>query len=358
MADELTHLQVKMLKALREHKKKSTSKLFSMDDFYESLSSETDKSRFQEDLDVLEYDDYVKKVAQSFNEIGGYDIKPKAIKYLRERMGPMDRLNDCKKKLDDFLTGLRKIENEGVSSGDYQLAGERILRWKERVIEFLRQNVSRAEADKLWGKRPVSYIGIGRSRDSLVGTVDKYIAHVSVLLEEIEKNPKMILRDSAEGHAIQIARPTVAEGKSVFLVHGRDEATKDSVALFFVRGGLGPIILHEKPNKGRTIIEKFEDYSDVAYAVVLLTADDVGGICSNNQKLQPRARQNVVFEFGFFMGKLGRNKVCALCQEGVEKPSDIDGLVYIPLDKNGAWKMQLAKELKSAGLDIDLDKAL
>ncbi len=122
--------------------------------------------------------------------------------------------------------------------------------------------------------------------------------------------------------------------------------------------GLDPIILHEKPNKGRTIIEKFEDYSDVAYAVVLLTADDVGGIRSSNPNLQPRGRQNVVFEFGFFMGKLKRSKVCALYQEGVEKPSDIDGLVYIPLDKSGAWKMKLAKELESAGLDFHLDKAL
>ncbi len=358
MTEELTDLQVKMLKALREHKKKSTSKIFSMDDFYESLSDEANKSRFQEDLDILEDDDYVEKVAQAFNEIGGYDIRPTGIKYLRERMDPMDRLDDCKKKLKNFLKVLTKIGGEGTSGGDYQLAEERIARWKERAIEFLRHNVSDVEADKLQEKRSVLYIGVGRSKDSLIGTVKQYTTYLSALLEEIEKNPEMVLREPAEDHAIQTTQRALAAGKRIFVVHGHDEGPKYEVTRFLERGGLDPIILHEKPDKGRTIIEKFEDYSDVAYAVVLLTSDDVGGIDRPDPKLQPRARQNVVFEFGFLMGKLKRDKVCALCQEGIERPSDIDGLLYIPLDKNGAWKIRLRKELESAGLDIDLDKAL
>ncbi len=174
----------------------------------------------------------------------------------------------------------------------------------------------------------------------------------------IEKKPETIPRKSTRDNAIQTTQPTLAEGKRVFVVHGHDEDMKNEVALFLAQGGLDPIILHEKPNKGRTIIEKFEDYSDVAYAVVLLTADDVGGTDSGDPKLQPRARQNVVFEFGFFIGRLQRDRVCALCQETVKRPSDIDGLVYILLDESGAWKRNLAKELESAGLDIALDKAL
>lgn len=354
----MTDLQVEMLKALREHKKKNTSKIFSMDDFYESLSDETNKSRFQEDIDILEDDGYVEKVAQAFNEIGGYDIRPRGVKYLRERVDSMDRLDDCKKKLKSFLKELITIGDEGTSGRAYELALERIVRWKERVIKFLKQNVSDAEAARLQKKKSVLYVGMGRSKDSLVGTVKQYTTHLSALLEDIEKNPEMILRESAKDHAIQTVQPTVVEGKRVFLVHGRSEIEKLEVARFLEKGGLDVTILHEKSNKGRTIIEKFEDYSDVAYAVVLLTGDDVGGIRSSNPKLQPRGRQNVVFEFGFFMGKLRRDRVCALCQEGVEKPSDIDGLVYIPLDKRGAWKMGLVKELKSAGLNIDLDKAL
>ncbi len=358
MTEKLTDLQVKMLNALREHRKTSTSKIFSMDDFYENLSNEMDKNRFQEDLNILEDDDYVKKVAQAFGEIGGYDIKPKGIKYLRERMGPMNRLNDCKKKLDDFLTVLRKIENEGVSSGNYPLAQERVARWKERAIEFLRQNVSDAEAAKLSKKKRVSYMGIGMSKDSLVRTVDKYETHFLALLEEVEENPEITLRESAKNNAIQTTQPTVLEEKRVFLIHGRDEGAKEKTARFLEKVGLKPIILHEQPNEGLTIMEKIENYSNVAYAVALLTADDVGGIGSDKQNLRARGRQNVVFELGFFMGKLKRDRVCALCEEDIEKPSDIDGLVYISLDKNEAWKTRLAKELKTAGFDIDLNKAL
>ena len=144
----------------------------------------------------------------------------------------------------------------------------------------------------------------------------------------------------------------------VFIVHGRDEAAKHAVARFLEKLGLEPIILHEQANKGRTIIEKFEDYSLVGYAVVLLTADDVGKLASQEPKLSPRARQNVVFEWGFFMGKLGRERVCALYEEGIEQPSDLDGVVYVSLDKIGAWKLLLGKELQAAGFDIDLNKAI
>ncbi len=353
MTEELTTLQVKALKALREHRGKSTSKIFSMDAFYEILKDETNKVRFQEDLDILEDDDYVKKVAQAFGELGDYDIKPKGIKYLRERMGQMNRLNDCKKKLGDFLTDLQTIVN-----GERRLAQERMVRWKEGVTEFLRQNVSDAEAAKLSRKRPASYIGIGRDRESIIDTARKYETHLLALLEDIEKNPEIILQESVKGSAIEDRQPTVLEGRRVFLIHGRDEGAKEKVARFLEKVGLRPIILHEQSNEGLTIMEKIEKYSDVAYAVALLTADDVGGIGSDKPNLRARGRQNVVFELGFFMGKLKRDRVCALCQKGVERPSDIDGLVYIQLDKSEAWKMHLAKELKSAGFDIDLNKTL
>ena len=98
----------------------------------------------------------------------------------------------------------------------------------------------------------------------------------------------------------------------VFVIHGHDESARESVARFLEKLELEPIILHEQPNKGRTIIEKFEDYADVRFAVVLLTPDDVGAVKDRADDLRPRARQNVVFEFGFFIGKLGRERVCAL----------------------------------------------
>lgn len=147
-------------------------------------------------------------------------------------------------------------------------------------------------------------------------------------------------------------------GNDVFIVHGRDETAKETVARFIERLDVKAIILHEQPNAGKTIIEKFEAYSNVGFAVVLLTPDDIGSPKSIASKGKPRARQNVIFELGYFIGKLGRERVCALYKEEIELPSDIDGLVYIPMDKSGAWKSSLAKEMKHARLQIDLTKAL
>lgn len=145
--------------------------------------------------------------------------------------------------------------------------------------------------------------------------------------------------------------------KKVFIVHGQDNEAKLSVARFLEKLDLKPVILHEQTNTGKTIIEKFEHHSsDVSYAVVLLTPDDVGNIKTKQDELQPRARQNVIFELGYFFAKLGRERVCALHKEGIELPSDFQGVLYVPMDSNDAWKFNLAKELKQAGLDVDMNK--
>jgi predicted nucleotide-binding protein len=147
-------------------------------------------------------------------------------------------------------------------------------------------------------------------------------------------------------------QPTV----NVFIVHGHDEAAKESVARTIEKLGLGAMILHEQPNAGKTIIEKFEEYSKVGFAVVLLTPDDMVATSEKPKRSKPRPRQNVIFEFGYFVGKLGRGKVCALYKEGVEIPSDYNGVLYIPMDSSGAWRILLAKEIKNAGIDVDLNK--
>lgn len=145
--------------------------------------------------------------------------------------------------------------------------------------------------------------------------------------------------------------------RDVFLVHGRNEGVRERVARFLERLDLKPIILHEQPNQGRTIIEKFEDYSGVAFAVVLLTGDDHGGLKGEpfeNQKL--RARQNVILELGFFLGLLSRSRVCALYEHGVEIPSDYQGVAFVELDDRERWHVELAKEMKAAGLPVDMNK--
>lgn len=181
--------------------------------------------------------------------------------------------------------------------------------------------------------------------------------HHKILLEEIN----LIINEMKDTTTIESSNASQKMGDKrlsssndeVFIVHGHDNDVKENVASFLKELGLKPIILHEQPSKGRTIIEKFESHSLVEYAVVLLTPDDIGGLKSGPNKQSLRARQNVIFEMGFFFGKLGRGKVCALVSPGVERPSDLEGVVYIPFsDQEDKWKSLLARELEAAGLNL------
>lgn len=143
-----------------------------------------------------------------------------------------------------------------------------------------------------------------------------------------------------------------------FVVHGRDDSAKESVARFLQNLGVTPVVLHEQASGGRTIIEKLEHYGKVAFAVVLLTPDDEGRLAGSTEDFRPRARQNVLLELGYFVGLLGRKNVCALCRPPVEIPSDWDGVVWVPMDEHDGWKMKLAKELRAAGFTVDLSALL
>lgn len=143
----------------------------------------------------------------------------------------------------------------------------------------------------------------------------------------------------------------------VFIVHGHDNEAKQEMARTLERAGFEAIILHEQPDGGRTIIEKIEKYTDVAFAVVLYTECDLGRAKDDDVEDEKyRARQNVVFEHGYLIGKLGRSNVCALVKGNVETPGDISGVVYTMMDANGAWKMQLGNNMKDVGIDVDLNK--
>lgn len=151
--------------------------------------------------------------------------------------------------------------------------------------------------------------------------------------------------------------PTVTNSNEVFIVHGHDWAAKSEVARFIEKLGLVVTILDEKPGGGRTIIEKFERYANNAgFAIVVLTPDDVGAPKGKKGELKPRARQNVIFEIGYFFKGLGRGRVCAMSKEEVEFPSDLNGVSYVPFDSKDGWKLKLVREMKEAGLSIDSSK--
>ncbi len=185
----------------------------------------------------------------------------------------------------------------------------------------------------------------------LQGAIQQQIAKLTSIHGRLD----LYEEPAGAGNAAMRSIESTSGTTTVFVVHGHDGERKLEVAEFIERvTGSRPTILHEQANRGRTIIEKFEGHAaEAGFAVVLLTGDDVGGVKGGS--LQPRARQNVVLELGFFMGSLGRSHVAALYEEGVELPSDIDGLLYLPLA--GDWQMQLAREMRAAGIDVDLNKA-
>ena len=171
-----------------------------------------------------------------------------------------------------------------------------------------------------------------------------------------------ILRDQLDSkkHSDQPGTPNDrgAESRKVFIVHGHNGEAREAVARFLTEIGFEPIILMEQASQGKTIIEKVEKYGDdVGFAVVLLTPDDEFKDLSGS-KLKPRARQNVLLELGYFMGRLTRKRVCSLRKGDVEIPTDFAGVVWTDMDEAGAWRSALGKELQAANYEIDWNKIM
>jgi predicted nucleotide-binding protein len=146
-----------------------------------------------------------------------------------------------------------------------------------------------------------------------------------------------------------------------FIVHGRNVEIELQVTRVVEKLGIRQIVLKDKPTTFRTIIEKFEKYSNVGFAVVILTADDYGCLMTeykDEKSLFKRARQNVILELGYFIGKIGRDKVFALTDGIIENPSDIDGYEYVKYDTSSDWKMKLLASLKYAGYSVDANKLI
>lgn len=228
------------------------------------------------------------------------------------------------------------------SSNDYK-------NWTNRVFAFLSSAIDTSTAETF------KKLGVAEFMESWDDCRERQVGHLEGLSVRLADEITQLEFSKPQ---VTTLSPPVHLTKKVFIVHGHDNEVKETVARFIERLRLSPIILHEQPNSGRTIIEKFEVFSDVGFAVVLLTPDDIGASSSEPKNLQSRARQNVILELGYFMGKLSRFRVCALYKHGVEIPSDYQGVLYIELDTAGAWKKKLAQELVEANFSIDLDGLL
>jgi predicted nucleotide-binding protein len=233
-------------------------------------------------------------------------------------------------------------------------------KWDDYNKELLRQMFTNSELSDEYSRNIGIYLlegdtSLEKEIRDFYSDVDRKLHRLDSISERLELIP--LSEDIKEKLDM---KPTV-EGISnhrVFIVHGHDELARETVARFLEKLHTEVVILHEQASCGMTIIEKLEKYSDVGFAVVLLTPDDEGRKVADGEVVKPRARQNVILELGYFVGKLGRNRVLALHSGALELPSDYLGVVFVKFDPGGNWRFTIAKELKSAGFQIDMNNVL
>lgn len=172
---------------------------------------------------------------------------------------------------------------------------------------------------------------------------------------------KEVLSEDTFGELLENTRAIASKDltNKVFVVHGHDEDAKYQLEIILAEMGLEPVVLHRKADSGRTIIEKFEEHADVGFAFVLLTPDEVAYLADqaslpdDKRKKEFRARPNVIFEFGYFVGRLGRHRTCCVYRGNVTLPSDLSGLLYKKFEKKiEEIAYSLQKELKAAGYTL------
>ena len=217
---------------------------------------------------------------------------------------------------------------------------------------------------------PKEYAGNRALHRSIVDDLNEILEAEG--LEIVLDGPNPVIRDLETGdqEGMQVVRdnpaspepvqPVPNASNEIFVVHGRDLGAKDTVARFLEQVKIKPVVLQELPDLGKTVIEKFEYYAGPSgFAIVLLTPDDTGALKGEGNSTKSRARQNVIFELGYFIGKLGRDRVRVLTKgEEVEILSDYSGVIGIHMDDNDGWEKRLLRELKAAGYDVDANDAL
>lgn len=247
-----------------------------------------------------------------------------------------------------------------ITQADFAKNKEDYSSWSDYNSEFLKQAFN-----KEYNEYKKSYDNAGTFSTGLIGRyptpnqeLQKFKSRIETKIDNLKKlraktdllKTNFIDNTSPKSEIVKLNK------SQVFIVHGHDEAAKTKTARFIEKLGLTPIILHEQASGSKTVIEKIEAYSNVGFGIVLYTPCDIGAKNEDNPDLKNRARQNVVFEHGFLIGKIGRGNVCALVKDNVETPNDISGVVYVKMDDDDAWHLKIARELRNSGYDIDMNK--
>lgn len=268
---------------------------------------------------------------------------------------------DAKQRLQDRIDKGMELKVKQVNTREaFDELSNAYSKWDSFNSELLRRIFTTDEAVKeyeFWG---VMSIGMYESSLSekiadVYKDVDKKIHRLDSIIERLELIPLAVSASAPE----QLQTGSISRSKKVFVVHGHDDVAKTNLEVFLHEVGLEPVVLHRQADQGLTVIEKFEKHSEVGYAFILLTPDEAAYLAGDAQKpeserkIEWRARPNVIFEFGYFIGKLGRSRVCCLYTGNVSLPSDVNGMIYKRYEKSiEEVGYSIIKDLKAAGYGV------
>jgi predicted nucleotide-binding protein len=273
--------------------------------------------------------------------------------------------SDRKTLLEANLSSLQERigELEALRVGELVDYDRQVKPVERSIDDTLRDVFERSDADyrryrdaAMLFKKPMFYTR-GYFRETLGKSVVRSLTLLRSAKKEIQQRldaTKQTTQTSVPTHVGKVTREpwrAPASIPSVFIAHGHHEESRIAVVRFLEKIGFEAIVLHEQANQGLTIIEKIEAHSNVNFAIVLLTPDDFGA--QQGGQAQSRARQNVILELGYFIGRLGRERVCAFKAGDIELPSDVFGVAWGAYDESKRWQHTLAKELEAAGYVID-----
>ena len=273
---------------------------------------------------------------------------------------------EAKSRLEDRIEKGLEIKNIRHSSWDTLAEAKNAFnKWDSFNTELLRRIFTTDEMTKEYDSCGFGMISLGESSLSEeiadhYKLINEKNHRIDSIIERLELIPLCAAHQTdMVSQANQKPQSSERKSKKVFVVHGHDEIAKTNLEVFLREIGLEPVVLHRQPDEGQTIIEKFEKHSDVGYAFILLTPDEIAYLSSDSKKdekdraLEFRARPNVIFEFGYFVGKLGRSRVCCLYTGNVQLPSDVSGMIYKKFEKSiEEVAYGVIKDLKACGYAI------
>jgi predicted nucleotide-binding protein len=268
---------------------------------------------------------------------------------------------DFSKVLDERIALGEELYNRPIQTqSEFDKNKEDYYNWSDYNSEYLKHafNKEHNEYKKSYDDIGSFYFGSLGGRNSPAQELKKFKEKVKNKVGNLKKlkSKTDLLKTSIVDNNFSIKHEIELNKSQIFIVHGHDEVAKSKTARFVEKLGFEAIILHEQASSSKTIIEKIEEYSNVGFGIILYTPCDIGGKQISNPELKSRARQNVVFEHGFLIGKIGRSNVCALVKGDIETPNDISGVVYVSMDEADAWRYTIARELKKAGYNVDMNR--